>query len=207
MQEKDVTFFHASPTVFSLLLQESKAYPSLPALRCFACGSSNMPKEKLQKLHQWLPQMLFHTVYGLTETASPATIFPTDAATHPYIGSSGIPVPGLRLKIITPEGSEAVANESGEIWVSGTVVLDHYYHQESDLLKAGWLDTGDIGYVNEDGYLFIVDRKKDMINRGGEKICSYDVENELYKIDGISEAAVVGIPDEVYGEVAATAVR
>lgn len=207
MQEKNVTFFHASPTVFSLLLQESEAYPSLPDLRCFACGSSNMPKEKLQKLHQWLPQMVFHTVYGLTETASPATVFPTDAATHPYIGSSGIPVPGLRLKIINPEGKEASANESGEIWVAGTVVLDHYYHQESTLIQDGWLDTGDIGYINEDGYLFIVDRKKDMINRGGEKICSYDVENELYKIDGISEAAVVGIPDDVYGEVAAAAVK
>ena len=70
-------------------------------------------------------------------------------------------------------------------------------------LEDGWLDTGDLGYFNEEGYLYIVDRKKDMINRGGEKVCSIDVENALYNIPGIAEAAVVGIADEKYGEVPA----
>jgi fatty-acyl-CoA synthase/long-chain acyl-CoA synthetase len=79
--------------------------------------------------------------------------------------------------------------------------------QENELLRSGWLDTGDLGYVNSEGYLYIVDRKKDMINRGGEKVCSYDVENELLKVDGIVEAAVVGIPHSLYGEVPAAAVR
>lgn len=206
-KEKNITFFHASPTVFSLLLQESENYPDLPYFSNFACGSSNMPKEKLVQMQKWLPHMTFHTVYGLTETSSPATIFPTNAATHAYIGSSGIPIPGLYLKILGPNGEEMPAGQTGEVWLSGTVVLDNYYKMETDLLQDGWLNTGDIGYVTEDGYLFIVDRKKDMINRGGEKICSYDVENELYKIDGILEAAVVGIPDEIYGEVAAAVVK
>jgi fatty-acyl-CoA synthase/long-chain acyl-CoA synthetase len=78
---------------------------------------------------------------------------------------------------------------------------------QSDLLTAdGWLDTGDLGYVNEDGYVFFVDRKKDMINRGGEKIWCNDLEEELISLEGIKDAAVVGIPSEKYGEVAAAVV-
>lgn len=204
---RKITFLHASPTVFSLLLQEKNNFPEIPTLKKFGCGSSNMPKQKLCALHEWLPQMQFRTIYGLTETTSPGTVFPTDAATHPYIGSSGIPVPGLTVKVIGENGNELPCGYSGEILLYGTVVVDEYYKMETEFLKDGWLNTGDIGYVNEDGFLFIVDRKKDMINRGGEKICSYDVENELYKIDGILDAAVVGIPHEIYGEVAAAAVK
>ena len=87
------------------------------------------------------------------------------------------------------------------------MVLTSYYKTDTPSLKDGWLGTGDLGYFNEKGYLFVVDRKKDMINRGGEKICSFDVENEIYKLKGVNEAAVVGIPDDVYGEVAAALVK
>lgn len=197
------TFIHASPTVFNLILQEKENIPELPQLRSFACGSSNMPKEKLLQLHRWLPDSVFHTVYGLTETSSPATIFPADAAMSKRIGSSGRPIPGIRLKIVDEDNKEVPSGTVGEVLVSGTVVLEHYYKLETESLKDGWLHTGDLGYMTEDSYLYIVDRKKDMINRGGEKIWCYDVENELMGIEGVEDAAVVGIPDELYGEVAA----
>lgn len=197
------TFIHASPTVFSLLLQEGEGTPEIKSLKSFACGSSNMAKEKMSRLHQWLPNVEFHTVYGLTETCSPAAIFPGDAAKSVYIGSSGLPIPGSRFKIVDENQQELPAGEVGEIAVSGSVVLDTYYKQKSDSLKDGWLYTGDLGYLSETRYLYVVDRKKDMINRGGEKIWCYDVENEIIGISGIQDAAVVGIPDELYGEVAA----
>lgn len=207
VKEHHVTFLHASPTVFSMLLSESENFPQLPSLKTFACGSSNMPKEKLHQIHEWLPHSTFHTVYGLTETTSPAAIFPGDASTSPFIGSSGFPIPGTRFKILDENGTELPPGSVGEIWISGTVVLDSYYKTDTPSLKDGWLGTGDLGYFNGQGYLFVVDRKKDMINRGGEKIWSFDVENEIYRMEGVEDAAVVGIPDDIYGEVAAAVVK
>ena len=208
VKDHNVTFIHGAPTVFSMLLQQAPNFPSLPSLRAFACGSSNMPKAKILALHEWLPNMAFRTVYGLTETSSPATIFPCDAAQSPYIGSSGLPVPGTVFRVMSEDGRELPPDEVGEIQLKGSVVLREYYKMKIPALSEdGWLATGDLGYFNKDGYIFLVDRKKDMINRGGEKICSYDVENELYHLPGIEEAAVVGIPDEVYGEVAAAVVK
>lgn len=205
--EENITFFHASPTVFTMMLRFRTQYPSLPAMTRLACGSSNMPPQTLQKIHDWLPHMAFHTIYGLTETSSPACVFPGDAAESPFIGSSGLPVPGVSVQIVDDEGNELPCHEVGVIRLRGTVVIEQYYMQESDAFHDGWLDTGDLGYLTPQGYLYIVDRKKDMINRGGEKVCSYDVENELLKIDGVMQAAVVAIPHALYGEAPAAAIR
>ena len=208
VHEEQLTFLHASPTVFFLLLGKRDSFPSLPSLRSLACGSSNMPVAAIRKLRTWLPDADFHTVYGLTETSSPATIFPGNASESPYIGSSGLPIPGLELKITNDCGEEVPDGEIGEILLRGTVILECYFRLETDAITAeGWFKTGDLGYVNPEGYLYVVDRKKDMINRGGEKICSFDVENELHMLSGIEEAAVVGIADEKYGEVPAAAIK
>ncbi len=207
IQQYEITFFHASPTVFSLLLHHAEKFPNLPSLRMFACGSSNMPPGKIRMLHRWLPDCAFRTVYGLTETTSPATVFPMDANQSPYIGSSGIPIPGLSFRIVDGEGREVPDHTPGEVLVKGSNITSSYYKLNTDTIRDGWLNTGDIGYFNEQGYLYIVDRKKDMINRGGEKVCSFDVENELLVMEGVEDAAVVGIPDELYGEVPAAMVR
>ena len=202
-----ITFFHASPTVFTLILKERKHYPELPMLRMFACGSCNMPPEKIKMLHEWLPKSEFRTIYGLTETTSPGTVFPTDASSSPYIGSSGIPIPGSAYKIVDEEGNEVKDCEQGEILVIGSNITENYYKSKRVALEDEWLHTGDIGWFNTEGYLYIADRKKDMINRGGEKICSYDVENKLLEMNGVEDAAVVGIPDELYGEVPAALIK
>ena len=206
MQEHKVTFFHASPTVFSMLLEKKEKYPAITELRTLACGSGNMPISKIKELKKWIPSMKFHTVYGLTETSSPATIFPGDAAEGKHQGSAGCVVPGLEIKIGDTEDTVFGNCKIGTILIRGTSVTEGYYKREDIHLTDGWLDTGDLGYFDEDGYLYIADRKKDMINRGGEKVCSYDVENAMYGIKGIKDAAVVGIPDEVYGEVPAAMV-
>ncbi|MGN0184542.1 MAG: class I adenylate-forming enzyme family protein [Aristaeellaceae bacterium] len=203
MAEEKITFFHASPTVLFLLLRQRAGFPSLPSLRIIACGSSNMPPQKIAEYHAWMPEMEFRTVYGLTETSSPATVFPTDAATSAHTGSSGRPVPGVQIKVVGPDDRPLELGEKGSVLIRGSCVTPGYYRTDSPMMRDGWLDTGDIGFFDADGYLTIVDRKKDMINRGGEKICSLDVENALYALPEIAQAAVVGIADEIYGEVPA----
>ncbi|ADK30639.1 class I adenylate-forming enzyme family protein [Brachyspira pilosicoli] len=205
--EKKITFIHASPTVFALLIELMDSFPSLPSLRSFACGSSNMTPNNILKIKEWLPQVDFHTVYGLTETSSPGTIFPIGAADSKYIGSSGLAIPGFDIKITDEDFNECNVGEIGEICVRGAVVLERYYNLESDSIVDGWLKTGDIGYLNDDGYLYVVDRKKDLINKGGEKICSFDVENEISKIEGVLESAVVARLDDKYGEVPVAMVK
>ncbi len=207
IKQYGITFFHASPTVFTLILKEKDQFPELPTLRMFGCGSSNMAPGKIKALHDWLPQSEFRTIYGLTETTSPGTVFPCDASTSPYIGSSGVPVPGMSLKIVDEDGNEVPPETRGAVLVKGTNITEAYYKLKTDAIQDGWLDTGDIGYVNAEGYLYIVDRKKDMINRGGEKVCSFDIENELSNIEAIEDAAVIGIPHDLYGEVPVALVK
>lgn len=207
IRDNKITFIHAAPTVYNLLLEQRDKFPELPSLRCMACGGSRTPKEKIQKIHNWLPNCEFHTVYGMTETTSPGTILPEDAVLSPHMGSNGIPIPGLCYKVVDEEGRELPSGETGEIMVSGACILDCYYKLDTDLYKDWWLDTGDVGYFTEEGYCYVMDRKKDMINRGGEKITSIDVENQLYQIEGVADAVVVGVPHKVYGETPVALIR
>ena len=203
-----VTFVHAAPTVYSLLLKEKVRYPELPSLRLAACGGGPIPREKILEFHRWLPRTDFRTVYGMTETSSPATVLPQDAVKDPHVDSVGIPVPGLKIRIVDPCGSEVEPMQTGEVQLKGSVILKEYDKLPGKGLdQEGWLSTGDVGYLTQDGFLVLVDRIKDMIDRGGEKICSYDIERELYQMPGVEEAAVVGIPDALYGESAAAVIR
>lgn len=204
VEEKKITFFHASPTIFILLLEESVNFLNISTIKKSACGSANMPPEILAKIKKWMPKMFFQTVYGLTETSSPATIFPFDVWGTNKIGSSGIPIPGVYIKVTDDEGNVLPNGDTGELLVKGTVVLQKYWNNENETaknIKNGWFNTGDLAKIDSDGYLYIIDRKKDMINRGGEKIYSLEIENVLYGHPAVKEAAVVGVPDPVYGEV------
>lgn len=203
----DITFMHGSPTVYGMLLDYKETYPELKSICTMACGSSYMPIEKIKLLHNWMPAMRFQIVYGMTETASPGTIFPYDAATTMYKGSAGKPIPGMELMIRDDKNNEIGVDGIGSIWIRGANIAEYYYKIASESIQEGWLDTGDIGYYNEDGYVFIVDRKKDMINRGGEKIWCTAVEEAILTIKGVKNVAVVGIPNEKYGEAAAAVIE
>lgn len=207
VRDRRVTFMHAAPTVYSLLLEEREEFPELPSLRCLACGGGRTSKQMISKMHDWLPDCEFRTVYGMTETSSPATILPENAFDSPETESNGIPIPGMRFRIVDESGNEAAAGQQGEILVSGTNLLEGYYKLDTPQYRDDWLHTGDVGYFTKEGYCHVIDRIKDMINRGGEKIISSDVEKELLQMDGIADAAVVGIPHEIYGEVPAAVVK
>ena len=209
MVENSITFYHAAPTVFTMLLEHRGEYPHIPSVKGFAAGSSNMAPEKIINLHCWMPQAKFHTVYGMTETSGAGTIFPGGAADSAYLGSSGIPMPDLKVRILDEEEQDVPVGEIGEVCLKGGFVLEDYYKYTgpSAFTADGWLKTGDIGRLNEDGYLYIVDRKKDMINRGGEKICSFDVENEIQRIEGVIDVAVVPVPDDKYVELPGAMIR
>jgi len=158
-------------------------------------------------MHEWLPDAAFRTVYGMTETSSPATILPEDAWISPDAESNGIPIPGMKIRIADEEGREVPYGERGEIQMKGTNLLRSYYKIGTPFSTDGWFHTGDVGYFSRRGCLYVVDRIKDMINRGGEKIVSSDVEYDLLELEGIEEAAVVGIPHPVYGEAPAAVIR
>ena len=206
VKAEQLTFIHSTPTVFIMLLEQRVPGETIESVRALACGSSTMPVRKIQELHEWMPNMQFRTCYGLTETTSVGSTFPGDAAVSPHCGSSGQPAPGMDFAVWDDEGHEVPAGSCGEIMVRGGGVLCEYLGMDSELIENGWLHTGDIGYFDSEGYIYIVDRKKDMINYGGEKVPSSDIENAIYHIPGVKEAAVIGVKDERYGEIVGAAI-
>ena len=202
---KKIDFYHGSPTVLINLIQEAiKKKCIYDSVKLICCGSGNMTFENITLLKSIFINADFRVIYGLTETSSPCTIMPEDSLKSIKKGSCGKPIWGMQIKILTEEGGESEIGEQGEVVVKGTNVITEYFPQNFGLINSeGWLKTGDIGYLDKDGYLYIKDRKKDIINRGGEKIYCYEVENEIASIrqEKIKEVAVVAREDEFYGEV------
>ncbi|MFR2950577.1 MAG: class I adenylate-forming enzyme family protein [Collinsella intestinalis] len=174
VRDEGITYLHASPTAFEKVLALKDDFPSLPTLRALLSGSSYEPVGKMRAFHEWLPACAFQVVYGLTETASPALLFPFDSPTSIYAGATGKPVPGVDVRIVDEGGRDVEDGLVGEILLSGTCVTEGYYNCPARAVDdEGWLPTGDMGYADALGMVWVVDRKKDMINRGGEKVwCS-----------------------------------
>ena len=139
--------------------------------------------------------------YGLSESAAVATGYAIEGPYRP--GSAGQPTPGVEVRIVDEQDQALPAGTVGEICLSGPNISPGYWKDPDATgrtLAGGWLHTGDIGYVDEDGYLYITDRKKDLIIKGGENISPREIEEALYLFPVVAEAAVVGIPDPVFGE-------
>ncbi|MCM3601686.1 long-chain fatty acid--CoA ligase [Robertmurraya korlensis] len=204
MEKSKITIFFGVPAIYSILLNTPKmAFLDLSHLRLFTYGAAPMPYELVKKLKALYPRVMVQNLYGQTEN-SPAATSLKDHHALEKIGSVGEVLPQTQVRVVDEFGTLLPPGKVGEIVVKGPQVMKGYLKNEVETnraLKDGWLYSGDLGRFDEDGLLYIVDRKKDMINRGGENVYPVEVEEVLYQIDEILEAAVVGIPHEVYGEV------
>ncbi|GEO65024.1 AMP-binding protein [Companilactobacillus nantensis] len=203
VRDNGVTWVSVVPTIINILLINQAAnanYSDDIRLRFVRCSSFALPLDKLTAF-----QTRFHTTilegYGMTETASQCTINPFDA---PKVGSAGKAFK-TDVEIMVDRKIVHAPNQLGEIIVRGDHVIADYLDPHPNSFKNGWFLTGDLGYLDEDGYLFVKGRKKDIINHGGEKVAPAQVENSLSQLNFIKEVSVIGTPDSLYGE-AVTAV-
>jgi fatty-acyl-CoA synthase len=190
------------------MVNQILAHPSLPGrdlsrVRFIIDGGEKMPLPLIERLLHAFPSAWFADAYGLTETVSGDT-FLDKGATLSKLGSVGKPCLHLEVAIWDDSDRPVAPNELGEIVLRGPKVFKGYWKDPgatADAFRGGWFHTGDIGLLDEEGYLYIVDRKKDMIVSGGENIASPEIERVLYEHPAVLEAAVVGRPDPRWGEV------
>jgi len=175
----------------------------LSSVRLIINGGEKMPIPLIERLQRTFPSAWFADAYGLTETVSGDTFLDRDSLVR-KLGSVGRPCLYLELDIWDDQGRSVPAGERGEVVLRGPKVFKGYWRDPDATAAAfagGWFHTGDIGVRDDDGYLFIVDRLKDMISSGGENIAGSEVERVLYEHAAVLEAAVVGRPDDTWGEV------
>jgi len=196
-----VQYLPAVPTMLMYLLQHpERVKHNLSSLTRIISGGAPLPERLRQEL-QRVFQCRVEQGYGLSESASVAAGYQPE---EPYRANSvGRACPGVELRIVDNHGLDLPASTKGEICLKGANTMTGYWRDidaTQEVLHDGWLYTGDVGYLDEDGYLFITDRKKDLIIKGGENISPKEIEDALYLHPAIADAAVVGVPDEVYGE-------
>ena len=202
VEAERITMLSGVPTTFQML-QEHSDWEStdISSLHNLTCGGSRVPDRMIEAYEK--RGLAFSCGYGMTETAPGATAMPPQMTKH-KIGSSGMKHFFTDVKIVDELGAELGPGEVGEIWVSGPNVIREYWHRPDATATAfsdGWFRSGDLGYFDEDGYIYISDRLKDMIISGGENIYSAEVESLIMELPQISAVALVGVPDEKWGEV------
>ncbi len=166
-------------------------------LRLHLYGGSIMPYPTIQKLRKWWPGVKLQNIFGMTETCASITSLADEYALE-KIASVGPSLSHIDVKIVDDEGNELPQGEAGEILARGPTIMKGYYkfpEATEEALKGGWYHTGDVGKMDEDGFLYIVDRKKDMIVRGGENVYPAEVEKAILEHPAVAETAVIGVPD------------
>jgi len=200
-----VTALFFVPAIYKLFtLRNDIGRYDLSSVRIAAYGGAPMAPETIEALNRVMPARL-HNCYGLTECSSLGTVLPSEFALT-RSESVGSPVPGTEAEVRGDSGDALPPGEPGELYLRGPHIVQGYFgapEKTREAIRDGWLKTGDIARIDGDGFVYILDRAKDMINRGGEKIYSLEVENVLYMCPGVAEAAVFGIPHPVFGEVPA----
>lgn len=201
IQQHGCTSTAAVPTMLALILNHPNAGKyDLTSLAEVICGGAPLPVELAQAFMRRYPCRI-REVYGLTEAAGLGTANRRSEPFRPR--SAGRAYLHTEMRIVDDDGRPLPAHERGEICLRGPMVMKAYHNcpeESAETLRDGWLHTGDIGYLDEDDFLFVVDRKKDMIIRGGENIYPAELEAVLHEHPSVAEAAVVGVPDEIYGE-------
>lgn len=201
LQHEQVTVFMGVPTMYVYILNHPLIYQyDLSSVRLWTCGGAPFSREVMERWNNELGARIYEG-YGLTEAAPLVCMQPLEGTYK--IGSIGLPPEDVEVKVVDEEGKELERGEVGELIVRGPNVMKGYYNKPEEtekVLKDGWLYTGDMVYMDNDGYLFIVGRKKDLIIRGGFNIYPREIEEVLASHPLISEAAVVGVPNKYLGE-------
>jgi len=195
-----VTVFAGVPTMYAALLGVPDA-PALPALRVSVSGGAALPVEVLHRFQDHFGGELLEG-YGLSETSPVASFNQPGRLRKP--GSIGTPVTGVEMRVVAADGTVLPPGEVGEIAIRGHNVMKGYWDKPTEtaavLDEDGWFRTGDLGSVDEDGYFYVVDRKKDMVIRGGFNVYPREIEEVLYEHPAVAEAAVIGLPHPELGK-------
>ena len=206
--ERDgVTVFQGVPTMFSAMLHQPDATDhDMSSLRVCVSGGSAMPVEVMRSFEETFGCIVLEG-YGLSETS------PVASFNHPHSerkpGSIGTPIRGVEMRLVDDEGKDVAGGEVGEIAIRGENVMKGYWQRPEETAKAipdGWFRTGDLARMDEDGYFFVVDRKKEMIIRGGYNVYPREIEEALYEHPAVAEVACIGIKHPDLGEEVAAAV-
>ena len=207
IQEHRVTCSVLTPTMIIMMLQEPDfdSY-DLSSLRQVIYGSSPMAAEWIQRSLQRFPGVEFIQAYGLTETAAQTTYLPPkdhDPKGNERMKSAGKALPNIQIRIVDENGRSLPTGEIGEICIKSPANMIGYWklpEETAKTIRNGWVHSGDAGYMDEDGYVYIHDRIKDMIVSGGENIYPAEVENAIYGHPAVADVAVIGVPDDKWGE-------
>jgi long-chain acyl-CoA synthetase len=207
IQRDKVTVFQGVPTMYNAILHcERRDEFDTSSLRLCMSGGSAMPEELMRNFEQAFDCKILEG-YGLSETSPVASFNHPDRERKP--GSIGTPIEGVEMKVVDDDGNEVPQGEVGEIVITGHNVMKGYWQREeatAEAIKDGWFHSGDMGRVDEDGYFFIVDRKKELIIRGGYNVYPREIEEVLYEHPAVQEAAVIGVGDQKMGEEVGAAV-
>jgi acyl-CoA synthetase (AMP-forming)/AMP-acid ligase II len=203
MADERVTGFPGVPSTFALLLQGGDfSRFDLTALRYLTQAGGAMPTPTVRRLCEALPQARLFVMYGQTEATARLTYLPPDRLGD-KLGSVGIPIPGVEIVVSDDDDRPAAPEVVGEVCVRGGNVMKGYFRDEEAtraVLRNGWLHTGDLGYLDTDGYLYLQGRRSDIIKSGAHRISPLDIEDVIVALPEVAEAAVVGVPDDVLGE-------
>jgi long-chain acyl-CoA synthetase len=205
IQEHQVTVWATVPTMVWRVCEHPDRHDyDTSSVRSVAFGGSPSADELQRMIHDTFPNVSSTSnAYGLTETSSVATVISgQDALDKPT--SVGPPVPTVKVKIVDDSGAEVPQGGTGEVCITGPILMAGYWNKPEATAEAidaeGWLHTGDIGHLDEDGFLFITDRKKDMLIRGGENIYCVEIEQRLVDHPEIADAAIIGVPHPELGQ-------
>jgi long-chain acyl-CoA synthetase len=203
-----VTIFQGVPTMYNAMLHcETSDDADCSTLRLCMSGGAAMPAELMRAFEEKFGCMILEG-YGLSETSPVASFNHPDRERKP--GSIGTPIEGVEMKLVDDDGNDVPQGEIGEIVIRGHNIMKGYWDRPEATTEAisedGWFHSGDMGKVDDDGYFFIVDRKKELIIRGGYNVYPREVEEVLYEHPAVQEAAVVGVADDALGEEVGAAV-
>lgn len=201
LERSRASYFSAVPTIYTMLADlPAEVRPDTSSVRFAICGAAPASVELLEKFESRYGIPLVEG-YGLSEGTCASVVNPLHGKRK--AGTVGLPLPGQTIRLVDADGNDAALGEAGEVLIKGPNVMRGYLNRPEETAKTivdGWLRTGDVGRLDEDGYLRLVDRAKDMIIRGGENIYPKEIEEVVHQLPAVAEAAVVGRANPVYGE-------